>query len=304
MKTATKEKLAKLRKFADGKADTRYELFMLFVIIVNIVSLGIETARNIPDFLRSFFFWTDQICLIVFVTELLFKIVVYNSEFFGEVRTDENGNEFFHINKWNISDLLIVAVSVFSSLSYFAVFRAFRIFRSAKDIKLLRSLRIIKSFKLVNEISSLRTTFKGLLKAIPGIMWTFCFLAVFAYSYAVVGTNVFAEEFPEFFGTLGTSLLSLCQITTLDAWFSGIARAVVRAHPWSWVYFVSYAFIAASIIMNVIIGIIVDSMAKERERQREKEKQCDTVTLAELSEKISQLSRQIAELKAYSEQNE
>ena len=300
MKTTTKEKLAKLRKFADGKADTRYELFMLFVIIVNIVSLGIETSKLISPVLRNVLFWLDQGCLLVFVLELLLKIIAYNRDFFGEKLLDDYGEKYFHINVWNISDLLIVTVSIFSSLSFFGVFRVFRVFSTIKDLKLLRSLRIIKSLKLVNETKNLRTTFNGIVKAIPELKWTFFFLALFTYSYAVIGTHVFSENFPQSFGTLRKSLLSLCPIIPLNAWFSGIARDVIRLHPWAWIYFISYAFIAASIIMNVIVGIFVNSMAKERE----KEKQSNSITILELSRQISELSSQITELKSYIEKQE
>ncbi len=123
-------------------------------------------------------------------------------------------------------------------------------------------------------------------------MWTFCFLAILAYSYAVIGTNVFSQDFPNFFGTLGTSLLSLCQITTLDSWFSEIGRPVVSMYPWAWVYFISYAFIAASIIMNVITGFIVDSVSNKNESFSN-----STEQLSQLSAKISSLSQQITELK-------
>lgn len=150
----------------------------------------------------------------------------------------------------------------------------------------------MKSFKLVNEVSSLRTIFKGLLKAIPGIIATFSFLAIFAYAYAIIGTNIFSEEFPQFFGTLGTSILTLCQVTTFDSWFSGITRPITQVYPWAWIYFVSYAFIAASVIMNVIVGIIVDSMGKERERQKEKESK-NKITLEQLSEQIFDLQKKL-----------
>ena len=56
--------------------------------------------------------------------------------------------------------------------------------------------------------------------------------------------------------------------------------------------------------MNVITGIIVESMKNEHNRQRIKEKQNDTVILAELSTQISELTRQIAELKAHLEKSE
>ncbi len=296
----------KLKDYVDGEVDTPYEIFMLFVITINTISLGLETSRNITENFRNILFVVDQICLWIFVIELLFKIVVYNKYFFGEKRIDENHigkngkpEEYFHWNKWNISDLIIVLVSFVASLPYFTVFRVFRVFRSFKVMKAIRSLRAVKSFKIVNEFEDLRSTFKGLVRAIPGILWTFAFLAVFAYVYAIIGTNIFNEEYPDYFGTLGTSLLTLCQITTFDSWFSGVARPIIKVYPLAWVYFVSYVFIAASIIMNVIVGIIVDSMGEEREHKKEKEKKADSnkeITLEKLSEQISELQKQIERL--------
>lgn len=288
---SNKNKLYKLRKFVNGEVNTRYEVIMLVVIIVNIVSLGVDTSKNISPAFKNILFWIDQISLILFVIELLLKVLAYNKEFFGEWRTNKKGEKELHINIWNISDLLIVSVSIFSSLSYFGVFRIFRFFRSIKDIKMIRSMRIVKSFKIVNKFANLRKTFKRILKAIPGILWTFCFLAIFAYSYAVIGTNVFAQDFPKFFGTIGTSLLSLCQITTLDAWFSEIGRPVTSKYPLAWIYFISYTFIAASIIMNVITGFLVDSVSNKNENPS------DSEDLSQLSDKISDLSQQISELK-------
>ena len=294
-----------LKDYVDGKVDTPYEIFMLFVICINTVSLGLETSSNITEDFRNILFMIDQICLWIFVIELIFKIIVYNKKFFGEMRideehTDENGKpkKYFHWNKWNVSDLLIVLVSFIASLPYFTVFRVFRVFRSFKVIKAVRSFRAVKSFKIVNEFEDLRSTFKGLVRAIPGILWTFAFLAVFAYVYAIIGTNMFRDECPDYFGTLGTALLTLCQITTFDSWFSGVARPIIKIYPLAWIYFVSYVFIAASIIMNVIVGIIVDSMGKERERDREQEKlkranSKDEITLEKLSEQIAELQKQI-----------
>lgn len=302
-----------LKDYVDGKVDTPYEIFMLFVITINTISLGLETSSNITEDFRNILFMIDQICLWIFVIELIFKVIAYNKKFFGEKRFDEdhldkNGNmvEYFHWNKWNVSDLIIVAVSFVASLPYFTVFRFFRVFRSFKVIKAVRSFRAVKSFKIVNEFEDLRSTFKGLVRAIPGILWTFAFLAVFAYVYAIIGTNMFRDECPDYFGTLGTALLTLCQITTFDSWFSGVARPIIKIYPLAWIYFVSYVFIAASIIMNVIVGIIVDSMGKERERDREQEKlkRADSkneITLEKLSEQISELQKQIEKLSCETE---
>ena len=55
--------------------------------------------------------------------------------------------------------------------------------------------------------------------------------------------------------------------------------------------------------MNVIVGIIVDSMGKERDRQREKAieiKSKDDVTLEKLSAQISDLQKHIEQLEKIS----
>ena len=105
MKLSTKEKLNNLRKFVNGEVNTLYEVIMLGVIMVNIVSLGLDTSKNISPEFKGILFWIDQGCMVLFVAELLLKIIAYNTEFFGERRKDENGKMHFYINKWNISDL-------------------------------------------------------------------------------------------------------------------------------------------------------------------------------------------------------
>jgi voltage-gated sodium channel len=300
MKDATRNRLKLLRDYVDGDADTPFEYAMLFVIIVNTVSIGLESVKNLSEPMLRILEWVDYVCFAIFVGELIFKAVVYNRNFFGENRKDERGNTFLFINWWNTSDLIIVVVSAFSEC--YAAFRIFRLARSLRFLKAIRSFRVVRVFKLVNEFSSLRSIFKGLVRAIPGIFATFCFLSVFAYVYGILGTNIFGDEFPRDFGNLGISILTLCRGLTLDSWFSGIMKDVMGKFPWAWVYFVSYAFIAASVIMNVIVGIIVDSMAKERELRKD---DATEVTLEKLSAQIEELRRIVEDARRseYTEKN-
>ncbi len=304
MKPSTKEKLNNLRHYVDGEINTWYERFMFVVVIVNIASLGIATSKSITPTFKTFLNCIDQVSTLLFIAELILKVIAYNRDFFGEKRIDDEGKEYFHINRWNISDLLIVVVSIFSSLSSFAVFRVFRIFRSVKDIKFISSLKAIKSLKLVNKFASLRSTFKGLLNAIPDILCTVCFLAIFAYTYAIIGTNVFSDEFPQFFGSLGKSLLTLCPIAPVSSWLQSTAREVMKVYSWAWIYFISYGFIGTTIIMQAITGIIATSIKEERERDEEKETAVNTVSVSELYDKISSLSHQIDELQVHLKQME
>ena len=42
-------------------------------------------------------------------------------------------------------------------------------------------------------------------------------------------------------------------------------------HPWSWVYFVSFVLVAAFVVLNLLIGIVLNSMEEAREAERRKE---------------------------------
>lgn len=55
--------LAKLRTFVDGEADTPFEYFMLLVVVVNTITLGMETSPSMQTQYGTLLLWIDQICL-------------------------------------------------------------------------------------------------------------------------------------------------------------------------------------------------------------------------------------------------
>ncbi len=277
-----RRKLKKARRFADGNPDTIPEWLSIGVIVLNVFCLAMLTSRNISENTRSILEKIDLRCMQYFIIELIFKGVVYNKDFFGSFVRDKERIIGFKIKKeewtlWNISDLLIVIISLPAYIPSFAVVRVIRVFRS---------IRIIKAAKIISLDAHLRRTFKNFFKAIPGIMWTFYFLFVFAFIYAVIGTNLFGDVFPAFFGTLGHSFLSLCQILTFDSWVSQIARPITQHYPFAWIYFISYAFIAAYVLMSVITSLIVNAMGED-----------DT------PKKLDQIIKQVGELNVEMQKN-
>ena len=278
----------KLKYYVDGEADTFFEYFMLLVVFVNTVTLGFETSPSIEAKYSDLLFWIDQICLYIFVFELFIKVIAYNREFFGEIRTDEEGEKFFHINKWNIFDLFIVLISTIGSLPFFAVFRVFRVFKSIKFIKGLKSLRVTKTLKLINGITSLRVMVKAIIKAFPSVLWTFFLLLIFAYVYAIIGTSIFGIDFPEYFGSLKLAFFSLFGLTGVNSSF------IIARFSWAWVYFVSYNFFEASIIMNVIVGVIVDAVNDSR-KEIDEESNKSEVTLESIAKQLEELNRKLEE---------
>ena len=80
------------------------------------------------------------------------------------------------------------------------------------------------------------------------------------YVYGIIGTNLFGETFPDWFGTLGKSVYSLFQVMTLESWSMGIARPVIAVFPHAWVFFVTYILISSFIVMNIVVGIVLKSI--------------------------------------------
>lgn len=277
----------KLLRYVDGKADSFFEYFIIFVILVNSVCLGLETSSSISENFRNILNITDQICLLIFIVELVLKAVAFGKDFF--TAAEPNGAGW-----WNTFDLIIVLVSVFAAVPYFSVFRGLKIFRAARLLKTFRTFRIVKSLKIINSLEQLQRILRAIAKAIPSIIWTFVLLLLAFYFYAIVGVNLFGAHFDETFGSLGKSFYTLFQLMLFDDW-GNITRPILKEFHFAWIYFVSFGIISAYTILQVVTGIVVDSIqnvAKEKSAENENQQ----VTLETLSAQIAELQKKIDEM--------
>lgn len=218
------------------------------VIIFNAITLGLATSATVMEHVGRLLFYIEAVILSVFVAELLLKIYAFGFRFFR--------------SGWNVFDFVIVGISLVPASGPFAV---------------LRTLRILRVLRLLAKIPRLRHLIESLLKAIPSMGWIIFLLLMVFYIFAVMGTELFGRAFPEDFGHLGRTLYSLFQIMTLESWSEAIARPVMSKYPLAWIYFVAFILITALTILNLFIGIIVNTMQEaqfeEQAGQREREEQ-------------------------------
>jgi len=146
----------------------------------------------------------------------------------------------------------------------------------------------------------------GLLSAIPGLGSIAVVLGLIFYVFAVIATNLFGADFPAWFGTLGASLYTLFQVMTLESWSMGIVRPVMDVYPLAWLFFIPFIVCTTFTVLNLFIGIIMNSMAEmhaemeERERERHVTEGGRTTLRDELvlfEEQIEQLKQQAARLR-------
>jgi len=99
-----------------------------------------------------------------------------------------------------------------------------------------------------------------IIRALPGMASVFLLMGIIFYIGAVMATKLFGASFPEWFGTLGRSLYTLFQIMTLESWSMGIVRPVLAVYPYSWAFFVPFILITTFAVVNLVVGLIVNSM--------------------------------------------
>ena len=232
MANASSEQLI---KWLEGTFATR---FILGVIVFNAVILGLETSPNVMGTMGGLLKALDTICLSIFVLEIILKLIAYRHRFFT--------------NGWNLFDFVIVGIALLPS---------------GGALSVLRALRILRVLRVISISPSLRTVVEGLVSALPGMGSVVVLMSIIFYVGAVIATKLFAGSHPEFFSSLGASAYSLFQIMTLESWSMGIVRPVMEIHPYAWAFFIPFILVTTFSVVNLLVGLIVNSMQEASERE-------------------------------------
>ncbi|MFA3920034.1 ion transporter [Ruegeria hyattellae] len=209
----------------------RFGQFITGVIIANAVLLGMETSPALMDRFGSLIVSLDRLCLGIFVIEILMKLIA-------------RGHRFF-TNGWNIFDFLVVGIALAPA---------------TEGLSVLRALRILRVLRVISVAPRLRRVVEGFITALPGMGSVFVLMAIIFYIGAVISTKLFSHSFPDWFGDLGLSAYTLFQIMTLESWSMGIVRPVMEAYPYAWVFFVPFIMVTTFAVVNLLVGLIVNSM--------------------------------------------
>lgn len=213
------------------------------LILINAAILGIETSDSARESVGPLLQGVNQAILAIFVVEIAIKIIAFGPRFFK--------------SGWNIFDFLIIGISLIPASGPLAI---------------LRTLRILRVLRLLSTVKRLRLLVESLMQAMPGIGWSAALLLMMFYIFGVMGTELFGERFPEWFGTLGRSIYSLFQVMTLESWSMGIARPVMQEFPYAWVYFVPFILISSFMVLNLFIAIIVSATQEVHEMEMRTER--------------------------------
>lgn len=246
----------------------RFEQAILGIIILNAITLGLDTSASVTARFGGLLAVIDTIILTIFVVEILMRMVALGARFWRD--------------PWCLFDFVIVAVTLIPATGNLSIFRA---------------LRILRAMRLISAVASVRRVVGSLLSAIPSMSAVIFLLLLINYIFAVMSTKMFGAVFPEWFGTIGASFYTLFQIMTLEGWSGEIVRPVMAKFPWAWAVFVPYIVVVTFAVLNLFIGIIVDAMQHQADEASERVIEVTETEYAQLMREIRALRTEVQSLK-------
>lgn len=237
--------------------------FIIGVIIFNAALLGMETAPALMDAFGPAIMFLDSVCLAIFIVEIAIKIFARGTGFFR--------------NGWNLFDFAVVGIALVPAV---------------QGLSVLRALRILRILRVISVAPRLRRVVEGFITALPGMGSVFLLMTIIFYIGSVIATKLFADAFPEWFGSLPASAYSLFQIMTLESWSMGIVRPVMEVYPYAWAFFVPFILVTTFAVVNLLVGLIVNSM---QDAHQADEVERTDVYREEVMRKLMAIEKQLAE---------
>nr|AWJ68256.1 putative voltage-dependent calcium channel 4 [Hirudo verbana] len=241
--------------------------YLMFVLIsLNTITLMMK-FYNQPQWYDSLLSYANIFFTVAFTVEAVVKMFGY-------------GIKNYFRQAWNVFDFITVLGSIVDVTVYYTVEGSMK---TLGFLKLFRAMRLIKLLKQSASIRMLLWTFFQAVKALPYVL---IIIGLLFFVYAVIGMQLF--------GTIGldnsssinrqanfqnfpNALLLLFRCSTLDNWDGVLVSCLsgqtcdTKSYPpgtnppptcgteAAIVYFVSFNFITAFMMLNLFIAVIMDN---------------------------------------------
>lgn len=256
-----------------------FEVSITIIILLNALFIGLETYDTYTTITLL-----QQIILGIFTIEIILRFIAADSI-----------KQFF-TGGWNIFDLSLVLISYIPET----------LFADASTLMALRVLRVFRVLRLLRTAKEIKLIITVLIKSMSALFYNVIFFFIFIYLFAIIGVSLFrlpspetlsAEEriqFEEFqriapnsptnsadpFGTLDEAFFTLFRELTGEDW-TDIRYNLVTASEYGLVkvspavittYHVLWFILSAFLLLNLVVGAIVNNYQMVMEESRKKQK--------------------------------
>jgi len=249
-------RLAPLARLVDSQ---RFQIFISGIIVLNAILLGIETYVTPDTETFVFLMRINEFFYIIFLIELILRMVSYFPRPLNFFRSG-----------WNIFDFIVIGAALIPAI------RA-----QAEVLRLLRLARIVR---LLRFLPNARVLLSTMGKALPSVLSMVVLVILILFIYGMVGFVMFSDALPQEWGNIGSSMMTLFILLTLENFPTYLDQAQ-EVTPFASIFFLSYVLIAAFVVLNLVLGIVVGAMEEAREEEEarlRKEEETEHTSLVEL----------------------
>lgn len=213
-----------------------FETVVIVIIVLSALMVGAKTYEESSRF-TPLLNVMDWAVTAFFLIEIVIRILA-----------ERRFRDFFK-SGWNLFDFIIVVASLIP-------------IENGETVLIARLLRVFRVMRLVSMVPELRMLMNALLKALPRMGYVALFMFIIFYIYGAIGSFIFGDINPFYWDNIAIAVLTLFRISTFESW-TAIMYETMEVHPWSWIYYVSFIFLSAFIFLNMMIGIVLETMQKE-----------------------------------------
>jgi len=254
-----------------------FEVAIIIVILVNCVLIGVETYHT-----DNTIHLVQNIILGIFTFEIVIRFIARDSI-----------KSFFQ-SGWNVFDLSLVLISYIPE----------SLFEGSSTIMVIRVLRVFRVLRLLRTSSEIKLIIAVLTKSFSALFYNALFFFIFLYLFAIIGVSLFRlpsyenmdtiqqqkfvemmskaphapECSPDPYGTLTESMFTLFRALTGEDW-TDLRYNLIVAHEYGfihtpvWVitsFHVIWFILAAFLLLNLVVGAIVNNYQVIMEESRQK----------------------------------
>jgi len=232
--------IARLSRNCARIADSQpFNIAIFAVIVANAVVLGLETYSDVEREAGGLLTTLNDVFLAIFVLELAIRITGYG----------RRPQDFFK-GGWNVFDFVVIAAAFVPGLR--------------ENSTLLRLARLARVLRVVRILPDLRLLVVAVGRSLPGVASLGVMGVLLLFVYGMVGWVIFADHFPDEYGNIGDAMLTLFVLLSLEN-LPIVINQGLEVSSWTVVYYISFVLIAAFLLVNVFIGVVINSMEEARE---------------------------------------
>uniref|UniRef100_A0A4W6BUJ1 Calcium voltage-gated channel subunit alpha1 H n=1 Tax=Lates calcarifer TaxID=8187 RepID=A0A4W6BUJ1_LATCA len=233
------------RKLATIVKSKLFDRVIMFAVFLSILTIAVEHHKQ-PVELTRMLQISNIIFTFIFVVEMALKQLALAWAYFR----DRN----------NIFDFIIVIISLWEIIA-----------KADGRLSVLRAFRLLRFVRLVHFLPYLKRQLL-VLKRTMEEAGSLCMLLLFViFVFSVMGMHLFgctfsfqAQKGHEIadrmnFDSILWSMVTVFQILTQEDWNLVLYNAMAATTPWAAFYFVTVIVLGKHVILNVLVGIVVES---------------------------------------------